>query len=272
MFISSNGSTYHVKVVGEGEPIVLLHGFTGSLTTWDQTTEILKNHFQCVLIDLIGHGDSDSPDNFARYQIDKVVNDIIHILNTLEIPIAHIAGYSMGGRVALATAILYPTRVVSLILESSSPGIKTEEERAARRKSDDQLADRIDKEGIIKFVDYWENLSLFASQKALPKEKQLKIRKERLENNPVGLANSLRGMGTGVQCSYWNRLDEIQFPTLLLCGELDQKFCKIAEEMASSIQNAKVEKIVEAGHAIHVEQPQIFGKIINEFVSDHFSK
>lgn len=271
MFISSNGSTYHVKVVGEGVPIVLLHGFTGSLTTWDQTIDILKHQFQCVLIDIIGHGESDSPDEYSRYQIDKVADDIIHILDSLEIPIVHIAGYSMGGRVALATSILHPTRIAGLILESSSPGLKTEQERAVRKKSDDQLANRIEQEGIKKFIDYWENISLFASQKALSMEKQLEIRKERLENNPVGLANSLRGMGTGVQPSYWDRLDEIKIPTLLLCGELDQKFCKIAGEMASSIQNTTVEKIVEAGHAIHVEQPHFFGKIIIEFVFDHFT-
>ncbi|MEH7238901.1 2-succinyl-6-hydroxy-2,4-cyclohexadiene-1-carboxylate synthase [Bacillus sp. JJ1562] len=270
MFISSNGSTYHVKIVGEGVPIVLLHGFTGSLTTWNQTTDILKQHFKCVLIDLIGHGESDCPDDFAKYQIEIVANDIIHILDILELQTFHIAGYSMGGRVALATAILYPNRVASLILESSSPGLKTEEERAVRRKSDEKLADRIEHEGINKFIDYWENIPLFSSQKALSREKQLEIRKQRLENNPVGLANSLRGMGTGVQPSYWERLNEIKFPTILLCGDLDPKFCNIAEEMSSSIQNVKVEKIVEAGHAIHVEQPHFFGKIIVEFVSDHF--
>ncbi|THE14856.1 2-succinyl-6-hydroxy-2,4-cyclohexadiene-1-carboxylate synthase [Bacillus timonensis] len=271
MYISSNGSTYHVKVIGEGVPIVLLHGFTGSMTTWNQTVDILKQQFQCVLIDIMGHGKTDSPDDFTRYQIEKVARDIIHILDILEIPSAHIVGYSMGGRLALATAIIYPTRVASLILESSSPGLKTNEERAARRKSDEQLATRIEQEGMVDFVDYWENISLFSTQKALSKDKQLEIRHQRLENNPVGLANSLRGMGTGAQPSYWDRLTKVKCPTLLLCGELDQKFCTIAEEMGLSMQNARVEKIVEAGHAIHVEQPYFFGKIIIEFVSDHFS-
>ncbi|MEH7379659.1 2-succinyl-6-hydroxy-2,4-cyclohexadiene-1-carboxylate synthase [Bacillus sp. JJ1533] len=266
MFISSKGTTYHVKVVGVGIPIVFLHGFTGSLTTWNQVTDNLKSRFQCVLIDLIGHGKSDSPEDYERYQIEKVANDIIHILDILEIPIAHIAGYSMGGRVALVTAILHPTRVASLILESSSPGLQTKEERHSRRQSDELLAKRIEQEGINEFVEYWENMPLFASQKALPEETQQEIRNHRFENKPFGLANSLRGMGTGAQPSYWDRLDEIKFPTLLLCGELDPKFCKIAEEMASSIPNARVEKIVEAGHAIHVEQPDIFGKIVNEFV------
>ncbi|MCC3358057.1 2-succinyl-6-hydroxy-2,4-cyclohexadiene-1-carboxylate synthase [Bacillus sp. REN16] len=271
MYVSTNGSTYHVEVVGEGSPILFLHGFTGSITTWNQTTDILKTNFQCILVDIIGHGESDSPEDYSRYHIEKVAKDIIHILDVLEIPVVHLAGYSMGGRVALATAILNPSRVASLIVESSSPGLKTEDERLARRKSDEQLADRIEQEGILKFVDYWENIPLFSSQKALSQEQQLEIRKERLNNNPIGLANSLRGMGTGAQSSYWGRLNEIDFPTLLLCGELDHKFCKIAEEMSSSIQNATVVKIVGAGHAIHVEQPHFFGKIIIEFVSDHFS-
>ncbi|WP_010678521.1 2-succinyl-6-hydroxy-2,4-cyclohexadiene-1-carboxylate synthase [Bacillus timonensis] len=270
MNITTNGVTYHVKVVGEGEPLVFLHGFTGNMTTWNQITEILHKSFQCVLIDIIGHGKTDYPVDYSRYHIEKVAKDISNILDVLEIPKAHIIGYSMGGRLALAVAILFSTRVSSLILESSSPGLRTDEERAERRKSDEILANRIEQEGIESFVTYWEKIPLFASQKKLTKEKQLKIRKQRLENSPIGLANSLRGMGTGMQPSYWNRLNEIHFPILLICGELDKKFCRIAEEMSSSIQNGKLEKIVEAGHAIHVEQPDIFGKIISEFVSDHF--
>lgn len=272
MFISSSGVTYHVQVMGEGEPIVFLHGFTGSIATWSRATEPLHKSYQCIFIDIIGHGETDSPDDFSRYHIETVAKDIIHILDALAIQKTHLVGYSMGGRLALAISILYSTRVTSLVLESSSPGLRTEEERAARRKSDEQLATRIEQEGIQGFIDFWEKIPLFSTQHALTKESQQEIRKQRLKNNPVGLANSLKGMGTGSQPSYWDRLNELNLPTLLLCGELDQKFCRIAEEMSLSIQNAKVEKIVEVGHAIHVEQPHFFGKIINEFVSDHFSQ
>lgn len=269
MFISTNGITYYVEVVGEGRPVVFLHGFTGNSASWHQPTKMIKNEFQCVFIDLIGHGKTDSPADTSRYQIEKVAKDIIHILNVLNISQTHLVGYSMGGRVALATSILYPSRISSLILESSSPGLRTDEERRNRRHSDELLARRIEQDGIEAFINYWESIPLFASQKKLPIEKQLLVRKQRLGNNPVGLANSLRGMGTGVQPSYWERLCELNFPLLLLCGELDQKFCRIAIEMCTNLPNAKMEKIINAGHAIHVEQPQFFGKIINEFVSDH---
>jgi len=271
MFISSNGIMYHVEVVGEGEPIVFLHGFTGDLTTWYQITRMLRNRYKCVLIDLIGHGKTDSPEGFLRYNLETVSQDIMQILDVLHITKTHLLGYSMGGRLALATAVLFPTRIASLILESSSPGLRTEKERAERRNSDELLASQIEKDGVERFIDYWENIPLFASQKTLTREQQQEIRKQRLGNNPVGLANSLRGMGTGAQLSYWERLHEIHVPTLLICGELDQKFCTIAKEMSTRIQTAKVEKVEDTGHAIHVEQPQFFGKIVDEFVSDHIS-
>lgn len=271
MFISSNGVTYHVQVMGEGEPIVFLHGFTGNIATWSNATETLRYSYQCIFIDIIGHGETDSPDDSSRYHIETVAKDIIHILDVLAIPRTNIVGYSMGGRLALAISILFSTRIIRLVLESSSPGLRTVEERVARRKSDEKLANRINQEGVQGFVDYWEKIPLFSSQQALTKDIQQEIRQQRLNNNPVGLVNSLKGMGTGSQPSYWDRLNELNLPTLLLCGVLDQKFCRIAEEMSLSIQNAKVEKIVDTGHAIHVEQPYFFGKIINEFVSDHFS-
>ncbi|WP_449537346.1 2-succinyl-6-hydroxy-2,4-cyclohexadiene-1-carboxylate synthase [Ferdinandcohnia sp. Marseille-Q9671] len=268
MFISSHGVNYHVKVVGNGMPLLFLHGFTGSISNWKQVADSLKNHYTCVLIDIIGHGKTDSPTDFHRYSIPHVAQDIIQILDQLDIPKVTIVGYSMGGRLALATAILHQSRVENLILESSSPGLRTEEERFLRLQSDEQLARQIVLEGIKSFVDYWETIPLFSSQRLLSKEKQLEIRKQRLRNNPKGLANSLRGMGTGAQPSYWHRLSELSIPTLLLCGGLDSKFCNIAEQMNSSMYHASVKKIKNAGHAIHVEQPDIFGKIVNEFVFD----
>ncbi|MCZ7671308.1 MAG: hypothetical protein M5U34_31335 [Chloroflexi bacterium] len=115
------------------------------------------------------------------------------------------------------------------------PGLKTEAERAERRHRDNALAGRIERDGIEAFVDFWESLPLWDSQKQLSAETRARLRQQRLQNNPLGLANSLRGMGTGMQPSLWHKLSEITMPALLLTGELDHKFCTIGEEMAQLI-------------------------------------
>ncbi|MBO1914528.1 alpha/beta fold hydrolase, partial [Microvirga sp. 3-52] len=105
-------------------------------------------------------------------------------------------GYSMGGRIALSYTINHPKRVASLILESSTPGLETERERIERMNKDKILAQKICSEGILSFVEFWEGIPLFDTQKKLSTEQQQKIRTERLSQNAVGLANSLLGIGT----------------------------------------------------------------------------
>jgi 2-succinyl-6-hydroxy-2,4-cyclohexadiene-1-carboxylate synthase len=116
---------------------------------------------------------------------------------------AYLIGYSMGGRLALSVAMIHPERVSGLVLESSSPGLDSPEERKMRREQDSRLSRRILEEGIESFVDYWEGIPLFASQLSMDPSKRKKVREERLNNNPVGLRGSLIGMGTGSQPSWW---------------------------------------------------------------------
>ncbi|RAK21074.1 2-succinyl-6-hydroxy-2,4-cyclohexadiene-1-carboxylate synthase [Anoxybacillus vitaminiphilus] len=266
MKIVVNDVSYYVEIYGKGEPLLLLHGFTGSVETWKSFIPKWQDDKQLIMVDIIGHGLTDSPDEHERYKIERAAADLAGILQYFNIEKTNVLGYSMGGRLALTFAILYPHRVNKLILESSSPGLKSDEERRARIKSDEALALEIETYGIKHFVEKWENIPLFSTQKRLPQIVQERIRTERLRNNAKGLANSLRGMGTGKQPSWWNRLSELKMPTLLICGELDEKFCRIASEMARFMPNAVVSQISDSGHAIHVEQPEIFAKIVDEFI------
>ena len=173
----------------------------------------------------------------------------------------------MGGRLALSFAMQYPEKVRKLVLESSSPGLKTEEERNSRQIQDERLANQILEHGIEEFVHYWENIPLFSSQKELPLQKQEMVREQRLQNSIMGLSNSLKGMGTGVQPSYWDKLSLFEIETLLVTGALDEKFCTIAEKMVASMKNAQWVKVDGCGHAIHVEHSEKFGTIVNGFLS-----
>jgi 2-succinyl-6-hydroxy-2,4-cyclohexadiene-1-carboxylate synthase len=173
----------------------------------------------------------------------------------------------MGGRLALTFAVNYPEKVRKLILESASPGLRTEAERHERRVQDNKLSEKIRQEGIKNFIDYWENIPLFQSQKSLPEKIRTRIRSQRLANSIDGLANSLNGMGTGVQPSWWDELAHLEMPVLLITGNLDQKFCRIAEEMSKILPNVKWKTAEDAGHAIHVEKPELFGTIVSGFLS-----
>ncbi|PLT32195.1 2-succinyl-6-hydroxy-2,4-cyclohexadiene-1-carboxylate synthase [Bacillus sp. V5-8f] len=266
MKIISNGVEYHIEIKGEGEPLLLLHGFTGNLKTWLPLVQILESKYRFIMVDLIGHGKTDSPEDYKRYSMEKAAKDLKNILETIDVKKTNVLGYSMGGRLALSFARSYPEYVERLILESASPGLRTEEERSIRQESDRKLAGRILEKGIADFIDYWESIPLFESQKNLPLQKKLEIRRQRLLNSETGLAGSLQGMGTGSQPSWWDQLQHIDFPVLLVTGELDQKFCNIADQMKNDIKNCEWIIIKGAGHAIHVEVVEKFGKIVSEFL------
>ncbi len=252
-----------LEMHGAGDPLVLLHGFTGSGANWSAQIEAFASHFQVVTIDLLGHGETESPADPARYQMELAGRDLIAIFDSLELERVHLLGYSMGGRLALYTALTYPERIDRLILESASPGLKTAAERTARIAQDAALADRIERDGIVSFAEYWSNLSLFASQSPELRER---LRLQRLRNHPTGLANSLRGMGTGVQPSLWDRLGEWDRPCLLLCGEHDAKFCAINAEMHDLMPQSALEIIPGAGHTVHAEQPAAYNRAVIKFL------
>ena len=266
MQIKCNEVTYFVEVYGKGEPILLLHGFTGDHSTWGDLVDLLQSNYLCIVPDIIGHGRSESPHEYSRYGLEKVSADLKQMLEALNIEQCHVLGYSMGGRLALQFSVLFPECVKTLLLESASPGLLLAEEREQRMEQDHKLADRIEKEGMASFVEFWQSIPLFKTQSRLPEHKKTAIFEQRMRNNEVGLANSLRGMGTGVQRSLWDELVNLQMPVLLLTGEHDEKFCKIAEKMSVMLQNCEWETISEVGHAIHVEDSEMFGRIVSGFI------
>lgn len=262
-----DGIRYYVEVCGEGFPLVLLHGFTGDSSTWISFRHDWGKHSKLIIPDLIGHGNTDLPVGIHRYQIESAARDLKGILDQLDVKQIDLLGYSMGGRLALTFAVLFPDRVRKLILESASPGLLTEEERELRRMKDAELAQFIKEQGIKPFVDYWEAISLFSTMKRLPSEVKEKIRTQRISNLPDGLAYSLIGMGTGSQPSWWGPpLMELTCEVLLLTGKEDQKFCRIAEEMLKQLNNGAWTVFENSGHAIHVEEPEKFGTIVSGFL------
>ncbi|KGX86748.1 2-succinyl-6-hydroxy-2,4-cyclohexadiene-1-carboxylate synthase [Pontibacillus litoralis] len=264
MRIEINDTTYYVKRQGNGPPLLLLHGFTGSHHTWDSLVELLRTDYEFITIDLPGHGQTKSKNCFT---MESVCSDIDQVLAVLGIATVHILGYSMGGRTALSFAFLFPHRIRSVLLESASPGLATEEERWNRVKRDKQLAATIEQKGVEAFVNYWQELPMFATQKELPSNVQNQIRTERLSQSAEGLASSLRGMGTGAQPSWWQRLSELSCPVLFITGTLDNKFTEIANEMKKHCNKARHIQVKNSGHAIHVEHIDFFGKIVDDFVS-----
>jgi 2-succinyl-6-hydroxy-2,4-cyclohexadiene-1-carboxylate synthase len=128
------------------------------------------------------------------------------------------------------------------------------------------LSERIERDGIEAFVDEWEMLPLWESQRVLPDSTREMLRKLRLSNRPSGLANSLRGAGAGTDTPVQGRLGEIGAPTLVVAGALDSRYVEIAAILVASIPNARTFIVPDAGHAVHFERPEALADAIVSFL------
>ncbi|WP_088005576.1 2-succinyl-6-hydroxy-2,4-cyclohexadiene-1-carboxylate synthase [Indiicoccus explosivorum] len=259
-----DGVVYHVETYHDDQEkaLVFLHGFTGSTRTWHPLISRFPN-CRVVLVDLLGHGKTESLADVERYSMDRQVADLHQLFQRLGLEQPVLVGYSMGGRTALAYACTYPDSISRLVLESASPGLISDEEQAERRLQDSRLAERIMDEGIYSFVGFWEQIPMFRTQKELPAAVRRAVREERLSQDPKGLAGSLVGMGTGAQASYWSCLERLSFPVLLLTGIKDEKFSGIAKRMMQCLKSGRHVEL-DAGHALHVEKPAEFATIIKK--------
>ena len=265
-YIDVNGFDYYYQVQGSGPPLFLLHGFSGSSANWLETINSFSDRFQVVLIDLPGHGRTGSPSAPERYSMENVSRDLVAIFDALHLVAVNLLGYSMGGRLALYVAVKHPTRVKSLIIESASPGLESTAQRQIRIESDSRLAAQIKGTGVPAFIERWQRLPLFATQLGLSAKRRESLRQQRLNNSASGLANSLRGMGTGQQPSLWSDLKSIHLPVLILAGELDGKYVSIAQQMAAAVPQSDLKIIADSGHNIHLEKRQLFVSNVLDFL------
>jgi 2-succinyl-6-hydroxy-2,4-cyclohexadiene-1-carboxylate synthase len=261
-----DGLMLHVESSGAGPPVLMLHGFTGSVTTWAPLRALLTTHFTTIAVDLPGHGQSGSPPDAARYSLTRFASDVRQVLDAIDVDRAAVLGYSLGARAALQFALSFPDRTAALVLESGTPGIDDAAERDARVASDSELAATIEHDGIVPFVDYWEKLALWSSQTSLSEAASARLREQRLANKPEGLANCLRGAGTGAVPSVFERLSELRMPVMLIAGALDQKFAGLAGRMAKAIPGSRLEIVEAAGHAVHLERPDDFSCLASDFL------
>ena len=251
---------------GRGPAVLVLHGFTGSALSMAVATDALARDHRVVACDLIGHGDSDAPADPARYSTDATVRQIGVLLDLLDIDDVALVGYSFGGRLALSFAVTYPERVRSLALIGTTAGIEDDRLRADRREADAALADRIERDGVERFVDYWEALPIFATQRALPAAVRAGIRRTRTDQRPIGLANSLRGAGAGSMPQLWAEVGLLDVPTLLVVGELDERYVEIGRRLAAVMPAARLQVMAGVGHAAHLEAPVEVADAISGFI------
>jgi 2-succinyl-6-hydroxy-2,4-cyclohexadiene-1-carboxylate synthase len=247
-------------VAGEGPPVTLLHGFTQSGRSWRELISHMPEGWKWIVPDLRGHGQTVTRPG-APCSMDACTEDLVALWEELDLGRTDLVGYSMGGRLALHVAARRPERLLSLLTIGAHAGLD-EDARAGRRQGDEALAERIENDGIESFVDYWGSLPLFAGLQRRGEGYVAQLRAERLQNHVAGLACSLRGMGAGVMEPLWDDLGRVGVPCTFVAGQLDHGYVASARRLATTVPHGQVEIVLRAGHAVHQERPDAFGRVL----------
>ena len=244
---------------GRGDPLVLVHGLGDDHRAWRRTVPDLLLRHRVLMYDLRGHGETTlgEPDGSLR----QLGQDLVALLDALEIEHARVAGFSLGGTIAMRAAIDHPDRVSALALVATSSRVGRAAAEWYRERvsmvenSDSWLRETLDRDTAEVYAQSPNEL-----------EEGLTIRRQSTAD-PRGYGNACKAMAGLNAAPLDPELGQIKTPTLIVASDHDQH-CppKAAEIIAAGIPGSRVEIVREAGHAIPVERPKELAAAINKFL------
>lgn len=248
MLVSANGLEVAWFEVGRGDPVVLVHGLADDHRAWRRVVALLMLTHRVLLYDLRGHGRSAL--GTADGTLAQLGGDLVGLLDAVGLDRAVVAGFSLGGTVAMRAAIDHPRRIAALALVATSSRVN----RAARGWYEEraQLVQR-DDPGLRTTLDA-DTEDVYRNRPAEIAD-GLRIRREATAD-PRGYANVCRAMVSLNEAPLDAELGAIAVPTVILAGEADQH-CppRAGEIIAEGIAGSELRVLSDTGHPMPVERP-----------------
>ncbi|WP_210490046.1 alpha/beta fold hydrolase [Rufibacter aurantiacus] len=248
------------KVLGEGQPLLILHGLFGTLDNWQTLGRELSKTYKVYLVDLRNHGRSPHTPEFS-YQL--MTDDLVEFFDQHQLQDAYLIGHSMGGKVSMNFALQHSERLSKLLIADIAPkaypphhddiiaGFRSIDLNTIqnRQEADDQLAQKVEDFGTRMFL--LKNLY-------------------RKDDNTFGWRLNLNAIEQNLDKILGNVESETPFtkPTLFLRGG-NSRYIKPEQDLPqiqSLFPNATIQTIENAGHWLHAEQPQEFYRLTMEFL------
>ena len=250
----------YYETMGTGEPLILIGGLTADHNVWRSTARLFAKHFQVIIFDNRGAGQSSAPD--LPYSTQMMAQDTVALMDALSVPKAHFIGHSMGGCIAQQIAIHYPEKVDKMII-------------ACARAKPSYLANMV-LSTRLKLIEAGVSDALIAeymmpflfSEAFLKKTTQVKgfiqwTLKNPFPQSKTGFKNQFHAVETH---DVIDKLNQIDSETLIISGEQDCLMPpRMGEAFAKEIPNATFKIIPSSAHMPHVEQSQLFSQLAMAF-------
>ena len=256
--------------VGAGPPVILIHGFGGSMWQWEHQQHALSQHFRVLTLDLPGAGLSDKPE--IDYQPDQMLDFFVGFMDAVKIPQATLVGNSMGAGLAIGMVLAHPTRVDKLVLidglpqhvmeKLTSPSVRRALETSAPSwlvSFGNWLFGGLMIESVLREIVYDQALLTPAV-----------IERSNRNRQRPGLIKPIMAVRENLplwESGFATRIDEITHPTLVIWGEEDRVFPITAgEELHQTIKGSRFARVPKAGHIPQWERPDLVNQELITFI------
>jgi pimeloyl-ACP methyl ester carboxylesterase len=268
--VEVNGERMAYLDVGQGRPVILIHGFGGSMWQWENQQQPLSAEFRLITPDLIGSGLSTKPE--IEYRPEQMLEYFIGFMDALRIRQATLVGNSMGAGVAIGMALTYPDRVSQLVLidglpanvreRLTSPSIKRALDTAAPSwlaSFGNWLFGGVMIESVLKEIVHDPALLTPAVIERSNRNRQ--------RPGVIPPLMTVRGTLPLWESGFAKRIGDISHPTLILWGEEDRVFpLPAGEDLQRTIKGSALVRIPNAGHIPQWERPDLANRAMIEFL------
>lgn len=249
-----NGISLHYEVAGDkGNWLTMLHGAQDNLDVWWNQVPVFSKKYRVLTYDWRGHGDTETP--AIDYTFEIMVQDLYELWKHLGITETYLLGHSMGGGIVVRAALSHPDIVKALIMTNSGvsrgqPDPQAEARLMAERR---QRWDAIEKYGLWPYDDDDSTLS--------PMEAKYKAMK--LRNDPKKYVRMIRTLNRGGPSPDTSKMN---MPTLIISGQYDGLGGPRAAKTTQSLIKGSQLVVLPTGHTPHIEEPEMFNKVVLDFL------
>ena len=263
-----NGVNLYYEEAGHGVPMIFVHEFAGEARSWAPQVRFFRRHYRTITFNARGYPPSDVPDDPAAYSQRQAVEDIRGVLDHLKIDKAHIIGLSMGGYATLHFGLVYPERALSLVVAGARYGSKAEERDTFRRDCA-ALAERFEREPMETVAALYAMGPArvqFREKDAQGWEQFCELLKQQ---SAKGHALTMRRVQIMRETIYEleDRMARLTVPTLIVAGDEDEPCLEPALFMKRTISTAGLLIVPRSGHAINLEEPDVFNRHVFDFAT-----
>ncbi len=263
-----NDISMYYEIHGEGEPLFLIMGLGGDHFRWFRILPLLAENFKVVTFDNRGVGKTDKPD--IPYTMKMMADDVAGFIDAVGIDKAHIFGISLGGMIAQNFALLHPDRIISLMLGCTFCGgsHSVSNESSGRSVLDPSLIETmLPEERAVEMLP-----ALYSREFIDNNPDFVNIQIEYAKNNPPDPVGYRRQLGAAGTHNTYDRLPEVELPTLVIAGDADVLIpAENSRIIASRIPDAELVILPGLGHGFYTEANKETAEILTDFMKRHNS-